>query len=224
MRKLLSILVFILCIIGGILLFNETKNTELCTNEISNRNLILVNKENPLESNREPEKLVNPQVIFVSNSTDEEKMMCEEAAKSLEELFKEAKKCDMDLYGVSAYRSYKTQKNIYDLRVKSAGKEQADKYVALPGKSEHQTGLAIDVTNKKGYEGNLKVDFGHTKEGEWLKDNAHKYGFIMRYPKGKENITGYNYESWHIRYVGKKDAKNIYDKQVTLEEYLKDFK
>ena len=174
-----------------------------------------------MDGNYEPENLINTQVTFITNATDEEKMMNEEAAKALEELFKEAKKCNIDLYGVSAYRSYKTQKSIYDQRVKNVGKKQADKYVALPGQSEHQTGLAIDITNRKGYEGKLKVDFGDTEEGKWIVSNAYKYGFIMRYPKGKEKITGYNYESWHIRYVGKKDARNIHDKQMTLEEYLK---
>lgn len=221
LRKLLTVFIFLLCVIVGILIFNKTKNIELCTNDGFNSNyLILVNKENPLDNNYEPEKLVNLQVVFVSDATEEEKMMNEEAAKALEKLFKEAQKCHMDLYGVSAYRSYKTQKNIYNQRVKSVGKTQADKYVAIPGKSEHQTGLAIDVTNREGYEGKLKVDFGQTKEGKWLKSNGYNYGFIMRYPSGKEDITGYNYESWHIRYVGKEDAKNIYDKQITLEEYL----
>jgi len=96
---------------------------------------------------------------------------------------------------------------------------KAAKYVALPGQSEHQTGLAMDVTSESANWG-LSNNFGETNEGKWLKDNCYKYGFILRYPEGKEDITGYNYEPWHIRYVGKKVSTYIYTNNITLEEFF----
>jgi len=135
-------------------------------------------------------------------------------------LFSKAKKENVELYLVSGFRSYNTQKQLYEGRVKQRGKEETDKYVAAAGNSEHQTGLAADITNKQGKKGILNSDFGQTKEGKWLKKNAHKYGFIVRYPLGKEKLTGYNYEPWHIRYVGNKTSKSIYEKGIVLEEFI----
>lgn len=114
---------------------------------------------------------------------------------------------------VSGYRSYSRQNTIYNNYVKNYGQASADTFSARPGHSEHQTGLAFDV-------GKIDDNFGNTPEGIWLKDNAHYYGFIIRYPKGKEHITGYKYEPWHIRYLGISIATDIYNKGVTLEEYL----
>ncbi|WP_243187002.1 M15 family metallopeptidase [Clostridium muellerianum] len=147
-------------------------------------------------------------------------MMPGEAARALENLFAYAGKQDINLYGNSGYRSYASQKQVYKERIKKVGKKQADEYVAEPGASEHQTGLAMDVTNKEGAQGRLMLDFGQTREGKWLKANVYRFGFIMRYPKEKESITGYNYESWHIRYVGVKAAKEMFNKNLVLEEYL----
>lgn len=189
-------------------------------NQNSNEFLILVNKSHPLSSSYVPKNLTIPNINFVPSASHEEKMMQGEAAEQLENLFKYAHKKGINLYGVSAYRSYKSQKQVYDERVRRVGKKQADEYVAHPGTSEHQTGLAIDVTNEAGFKGMLTVDFGQTREGKWLKANAYRFGFIMRYPKEKEAITGYGYESWHIRYVGVKAAKEIYGKNMVLEEYL----
>lgn len=101
------------------------------------------------------------------------------------------------------------------------GKAHADKYSAKPGMSEHQTGLAIDLSTPS-IKNELVEKFDTTKEGIWLRDNCYKYGFIIRYPKSKEDITGYAYEPWHVRYVGKEVAQEIYDKALTLEEYLKE--
>ena len=124
------------------------------------------------------------------------------------------------MYCVSGYRSYATQNAIYQAKLKAAGLEYTSKYVAYPGQSEHQTGLAMDVTNEAGVQKPLTQDFGQSKEGKWLQANAHVYGFIIRYPAGKEGITGYNYEPWHIRYVGPDVAKIIQAQDLTLEEYL----
>lgn len=114
---------------------------------------------------------------------------------------------------LSGYRSYYTQKNLYNSYVQRDGHALADTYSARPGHSEHQTGLAFDV-------GSIDDNYGNTPAGIWLSNNAHLYGFIIRYPKGKENITGYQYEPWHIRYVGIQHSTNIYNQGVTLEEYL----
>lgn len=128
-------------------------------------------------------------------------------------LQKEAKKKDYVINILSGYRDYTYQEKLYNNYIKKYGKEKADTFSAQPGKSEHQTGLALDV-------GKLDTSFGDTKEGKWLATNAHKYGFIIRYPKGKEKITGYEYEPWHIRYLGKDLATKVYKSGLTLEEYF----
>ena len=112
---------------------------------------------------------------------------------------------------LSGYRSYYTQQYLYNSYVSTYGRESADTFSARPGHSEHQTGLAFDV-------GSIDDYYGDTPAGIWLKENAHYYGFIIRYPKGKEHITGYKYEPWHIRYLGVDIATDIYNKGVTLEE------
>lgn len=177
-------------------------------------NLILVNKENSLNSNYIPEKMVVCNIPFLDTTTEEQKYLQKEAARSIEELFQQAKKEGIEFLGTSAYRSYETQKQIFNENVKIRGIEEANKYAAKPGKSEHQTGLAIDVTN------HMRWFDKTTKEAIWLAENAHKFGFILRFPEGKEHITGYNFEPWHVRYVGKEVAKEIYYKGLTLEEYL----
>ena len=223
MKKLVVIPLLLIAavIIYSVCNLSQAKSDHVYSNnQNSNEFLILVNKNHPLLSNYIPKNLTMLNVEFSPSASHEEKMMQGEAAEQLENLFKYAHKKGINLYGVSAYRSYKSQKQVYDERVRRVGKKQADEYVAYPGTSEHQTGLAIDVTNEDGAQGKLMVDFGQTKEGKWLRHNAHNFGFILRYPKEKESITGYSYESWHIRYVGVKAAKEIYCKNIVLEEYL----
>lgn len=132
-----------------------------------------------------------------------------------------AKLDGFDLYIGSGYRSYNTQKNTYNRYVKRDGKAKADTYSARPGHSEHQTGLAIDICARGGYKC-IGSGFDGTAPANWLSDNAYKYGFILRYPKGKTNETGYKFESWHFRYVGKDLAKELYNggNWITLESYL----
>ncbi|MEG1409382.1 MAG: M15 family metallopeptidase [Terrisporobacter sp.] len=176
--------------------------------------LMLANKDNPLDTNYKPDNMVKPKIQFLKNSTNEEKQMTKEAAIAIGELFKSAKNDNIKLIGTSAYRSYRTQISIFNKNVKEKGVDYANNYVALPGKSEHQTGLAIDVTNESRCFDKTSI------EAQWLANNAHKFGFILRYPEGKEDITGYNYEPWHVRYVGKVVAAEIYKNNWTLEEYL----
>ena len=116
----------------------------------------------------------------------------------------------------TAFREESFQKTLYDNYVNNYGTIQADTFSARPGYSEHQTGLAIDLKNIS-----LNSSLRLTDENyAWLEKNAYKYGFIIRYPKNKEFITGYQFENWHIRYVGKDNAKIIYDNNLTLEEYI----
>ena len=117
---------------------------------------------------------------------------------------------------MSTYRSYTYQVNLYNRYKKQDGEEKADTYSGRPGHSEHQTGLAVDVYNKeKDY-----TNFGTTKEYEWMMEHAHEYGFILRFPKGKEKETGYTYEAWHFRYVGIDAATYIHNNNISLEEYV----
>jgi D-alanyl-D-alanine carboxypeptidase len=121
----------------------------------------------------------------------------------------------------TAYRSYDFQKILFDSYVEKEGEEAANKYSAKPGQSEHQTGLSVDVSSPSvGYQ--LSNEYGETPEGKWLAGHAHEFGFIIRFPKGKEDITGYQYEPWHIRYVGRAAAEEIYKEGLTLEEFLQE--
>ncbi|MCS4454811.1 M15 family metallopeptidase [Clostridium botulinum] len=142
------------------------------------------------------------------------------ASGALENLFQEAKNENIILLGVSGYRNYHYQVNVYNNSVYRNGQQHADKYVAQPGTSEHQTGLAMDIVSTE-YT-NLDENFVNTRAYKWLKENCYKYGFIIRYPKEKEDITGYNFEPWHIRYVGIEVATEIMNKGITLEEYLQE--
>jgi len=124
---------------------------------------------------------------------------------------KKASGYDMEI--ISGFRSYEKQKEVYDYWCSVDGKEKAKTYSALPGHSEHQTGLAMDITS-------LEQTYADTDEGKWLSENCWKYGFIIRYPKDKMSITGYMWEPWHVRYLGKSTAKLVHDSGLTLEEFL----
>ncbi|WP_088043652.1 D-alanyl-D-alanine carboxypeptidase family protein [Bacillus sp. EAC] len=180
---------------------------------------VLVNKQYFLPKNYTPKNLVYPNVSFIFKEKIEKRKMRKEAALALQKLFAGAKKDKIFLSGVSAYRSYATQKAVFNRYVKEDGYANARKYSALPGSSEHQTGLSIDVSSSTG-KCAAQSCFGSTKEAKWLASKSANYGFIIRYPKGKESITGYKYEPWHIRYVGISTSKQIKKRNLTLEEYL----
>ncbi|MDO4482614.1 MAG: M15 family metallopeptidase [Bacillota bacterium] len=181
--------------------------------------LCIVNRKYNLSSDYCPEDLVTVSIPFAPGRTDDVKQMRSEASAALSELYNAAEKEGFKLYGASGFRSYNTQMVLFNKSVASKGSiEEAGKLNALPGQSEHQLGLAMDFTLEElGYR--LKESFGETEEGIWLRENCHKFGFIIRYPKGKEDITGYSYEPWHCRYVGKKAAEYIYENSLTLEEF-----
>lgn len=167
--------------------------------------LILVNKYNYLKNDYSPDKLEK-----IDNTS-----IRKDAYAEFINMKKDAKKLNLNIIAISGYRSYNYQNKLYNNYVNTDGVKLADTYSARPGFSEHQTGLAIDVCNGK----TPYTDFEKTKEFEWMRDNAYKYGFIVRYPKEKENITGYMYEPWHYRYVGVKASTYIKKNNITYEEY-----
>ncbi len=181
--------------------------------------LVLVNKERNLPADYVPEDLMPPDVPFYFSENIEKRWLRPDAAQALEGMFAAASLDDIKLVGASAYRSYNTQVSLFKRYVNQHGEEAASRFSARPGQSEHQTGLTVDVYHAQITNG-LEEAFAETPEGIWVAENAHKYGFIIRYPQGKEEITGYKFEPWHLRYVGTTVAQEIFETELTLEEYL----
>ena len=180
---------------------------------------ILVNKEHLLDKYYVPEGLVDiNEPTGIKIDTTYVNRLDSEVYKSFKEMQKDALKEGYEIFVDSSYRSYDYQEKVYNSYVAERGLEYATQYVALPGSSEHQTGLAFDVIYRRNGE-MLDDQFDTDPEMIWLHENAYKYGFILRYPKGKEDITGFNYEPWHFRYVGKDLAFKMKERDITLEEY-----
>ena len=178
----------------------------------------LVNRDYPVSKNYIPTVVE----VDVKGSS---RLLREDGARALEELFAAAKEEEEDIVftTTSGYRSYSKQSTIYQRKIDNVGsKEKANQYVAPPGTSEHQLGLAMDV-GAKGVKVGLNAKFGDTVPGKWLKENAHRFGFIIRYQTGWEEITGYNYEPWHVRYVGIPHATYMFEKEIPMEEYMAQF-
>ena len=174
--------------------------------------LVIVNKYNSLSSSYVPNDL---DAIDSKYNKGSNNLMRHEAKVAFEKMCDAAYKDGIKIYSGSAYRSYNYQLNLYNRYVNTDGKTQADRYSARAGYSEHQTGLATDIMN-------ANVDYlsSDDKEYQWLIDNSYKYGFILRYPKDKEKITGYMYEEWHFRYIGVNDAKKLNELDITYDEYV----
>ena len=171
----------------------------------------IINKNNKLTKNYIPNDL---EIIDI-NYACKNKYLRHVTKINFEKLAKQAKKEGYNIIAVSTYRSYDYQDKLYNNYVFDKGFFYADMASARAGHSEHQTGLAVDVANS-----NLDYDnFENTKEFNWMKNNAHKYGFILRYPKANFHITGFKYEPWHYRFVGINIATYIYKNNLTLEEY-----
>lgn len=200
--------------LNSILADNKTVPLDLVPDSIT----VLVNRVYPLPSDYVPLNLVVPDVKFSFAYLNDKRKMRKVAATALEKLFKAAQEKNLELVGVSGYRSYARQKEIYDRNILTRGQTATDTVSAKPGSSEHQTGLTIDVSAQSV---NYRLDqsFGDTEEGRWLAKNAHLYGFIIRYPYGKTEVTGYSYEPWHIRFVGVAVATYLYNNNLTMEEY-----
>lgn len=229
--KNLFILVLIFSFILSIFYFNKEKSENINTylnkkdqekKQYIDKNvfsLILVNKKNPLPQNFS----VNLKNINQSSKHKVDERIYED----LKNMLNDSKKENIDLLISSSYRTkeesdvlHKQQVNYY-LSLgynKEEAVKEASSWVAPPGTSEHHTGLALDIVTPK-YQ-NLDHGYADTDAGKWLKDNAYKYGFILRYPKGKEDITEISFEPWHYRYVGIEHAKKIYESNLCLEEYL----
>ena len=146
-------------------------------------------------------------------------MVRPEAAAALEALFAGAAEDGLTLYATSGYRSYSTQKAIFERKLDRMSEKQANLSVAKPGYSEHQTGLAMDIEGETTKGTGLTEAFGESPEGIWAAKHCAEYGFIIRYPKGKEDITGIEFEPWHFRYVGREAAEIINKEGITLEEF-----
>ena len=174
-------------------------------------NYVLVNKHRQLSSKYIPDDLVTIDEEYVK--ADGKVKIERNVAKAFYAMAEAASKEGMELMVSSGYRSYKDQEEVTNTYLELYGQNYVDNYVAKPGFSEHQTAMSLDVASKS-------VDtFVNSDEYVWMMDNAYKYGFILRYPKSKEDITGYKCEAWHYRYVGKKIAKYIHDNNITYDEY-----
>ena len=178
--------------------------------------LVLVNKYHGVVSDYEPEDMIT---MDNSLTTWENIKLKKEAYDAYMEMYEDAKKEGYDLKVCSGYRSYDGQQQLFTNAINSYSPEFAHMYSAYPGRSEHHTGLAIDITSASMGWG-LKQDFADYPDGQWLDEHCQDYGFILRYTKDGEEITGYMYEPWHFRYVGKEVAEEIMEKGITLEEYL----
>ncbi len=178
----------------------------------------IVNKASPLPNlSYLPSRIVVLEVPTRTDKSVEERSVRQELVGPLKDMFAAAQADGHSLMIGSAYRSADLQALYFNNYAQVSGRELANQYSAQPGQSEHQLGLAVDIStlSQQCY---LSECFTSTPDGEWLANNAHKYGFILRYQKGKEAITGYNFEPWHYRYVGVELATALYQSGLTLEE------
>ncbi|HOZ54377.1 MAG TPA: M15 family metallopeptidase, partial [Bacilli bacterium] len=190
---------------------NTNRDYEYFTNkkeaDLTKDELVLVNKYYYLTSNYAPNDLIKVKRGIGS--------IRKEAYDAYIIMYNAAKEDNINLYVLSSYRSYYSQRSIYNNYVKQRGVERTDRSSARPGHSEHQAGFTLDFV----VSGHSLGEFINSKEYRWLNTNSYKYGFILRYPKDKEGITGYMYEPWHYRYVGLDVAKYIHENNITFDEY-----
>lgn len=177
---------------------------------------VLVNKHNPLNP-----RDYTPDDLRTVDAPHEfaDAPLREEAAAAYEELHAAAAEEGIDLWATTAYRDGDFQKTLYEQRRLEDGPEAADRVSARPGHSEHQTGLAVDVADLQDRECYLRPCFGDSEQGQWLADHSHESGFVIRYPEGAEEITGFAYEPWHLRYLGTETAHEVHASGLTLEEF-----
>lgn len=182
---------------------------------------VVVNKRRQLDPETyKPTNLAVPNIALQDPKESEEMKLRAEVARALELLVAAAKKdAGHELMLASGYRGYMFQKNLYERYVREQGQASADIQSARPGHSEHQTGLAADLAATGG-DCVIEACFANTPEGKWVAKNAHRFGFIIRYKKDMTGVTGYQYEPWHLRYVGDALAAEIYKQNTTLEEFF----
>lgn len=191
---------------------NKDWYTDTKKSDISKDNLMLTNKFYSLDNTYNSD---NMKTVSNQYSYGENQMLTNDTYDAFLKMFKAAKEEDLTLIINSSFRSYEEQEEVYNDYKNSRGEEYADKIAAKPGFSEHQTGMAIDIQT---YGSNAST-FEEFDEFKWLQEHAHEYGFILRYPKDKQYITGYEYESWHYRFVGVEVATYIHENDITFDEY-----
>ena len=187
--------------------YTNTKSTDL-----SKGNLMLTNKFYSLDASYNSDNMVKVNNTY---SFGDNQMLTKETYDAFLDMWKAAKEENLNLIINSSYRSFEDQKEVYEYYKDTLGEEAANKRAAKEGFSEHQTGMAIDIQTY----GSRASTFEEFDEFKWLQENAYKYGFILRYPKDKEYLTGYEYESWHYRYVGIEAATYIQENNITFDEY-----
>lgn len=217
-KKMIPFMIAIVCVVLIVIFI-----TMILVNDYKPTNDDIAKPKNALPFNYEKNGvtyvnghvIVNKQLALPANYKPGESKA---AKKQLNKLLKQANKSNLDLNKTSGYRNFENQEKVISEFVEKDGKQKTTKYAAKPGHSEHQTGLAFDVGTSQPL-GDFHKDFEKTKEAKWLAKHAANYGFIIRYPKGQESETGYNYEPWHLRYVGPQLAKTIDRKNTNLERY-----
>lgn len=182
--------------------------------------LVLVDRERNLPEGWAPSGMVAPTLPWATTDAVERRLLRPEAAKALDEMGFAAARDGVPIIGISAFRSQESQQQVFDRYVAQEGEAQARTFSAAPGHSEHQTGLAVDVTSADGA-CPTEPCFGATPQAAWLAEHAPEYGFIVRYPAGKEAVTTYDAEPWHLRYVGVEAARAMQRDELTLDEYLR---
>jgi D-alanyl-D-alanine carboxypeptidase len=180
---------------------------------------VVVNKGRVLPTNYVPGNLVTPNIRLRLSSSSPEMHLRADAAAAMEKMFAAAKNDQINLMLESGYRSYNAQVGVYGGYVASSGVAKADTFSARPGHSEHQTGLAADI-EPLSRTCEVEQCFENTLEGQWLAANAHKFGFVIRYQKNTQNLTGYEYEPWHVRYLGTDLSNEIQNIGQTLEQFF----
>lgn len=229
MKKILILIALLLVALGLFIIYKNNDEPQKSTgnNQVTNQSItntqsfdksknsiddatsiwVVVNKQRPLPAGYTPNDLT-----YVSGE-----QVRSVAAGPLNNLIAAARKDGINLSILSAFRSYDYQKNLYNSYVSKDGVSEADRYSARPGHSEHQTGLAVDLGNGQC---DLQTCFGETPAGKWLQKHSYEYGFIIRYGKGQENLTSYQYEPWHLRYVGADLAYQLQTNSQTLEQFF----
>lgn len=190
------------------------KSIVLDGKDIHKGSLILVNKAYPIIN------MVKDHLKLVPfNSRHREIYLEVRTANMLAQLIKDLK-CSDDIVPVSGYRTLEEQEQIYSNSMEANGETFTSKYVALPNRSEHQTGMAIDLAKNQENIDFIRPDFPYKGIWQMFRDKGRQYGFVERYPRGKEKITGISHEPWHFRYVGYPHSEIMHDKGITLEEYI----
>ena len=197
----------------------ESAGNASLTSRVTDDWLVLANKTHHLSEDYWPDDMVTVSSCVEGVGNSDTRKMRKVAADALEELIKGAAEAGYQIKMRTGFRSYTYQASLFSSYAQRNGEAAANKYSARAGESEHQTGLCCDVSSPSvGWA--ISYDYGKTDEGKWLASHCHEYGFILRYLEGKEDVTGYVYEPWHIRYVGKDAAAEIFNKGICFEEYL----